>query len=550
MPHSFHHRLNGFSCAQAAAITAAIAFLLYLPTLQFQFVNWDDDGYVTANQALAYRWRDFAHWAFTTFAQGNWHPLTWISLKIDYSFWGMNPLGYHLSNIIFHAVNSSLVVVLMWRLFSTAVPQEGGFRRVAFAFVTGLVFAIHPLHVESVAWISERKDLLYAFFYLLSVLTWLVWTQKEPGRRISLYLLSLLFCVLSLMSKPMAVSLPVVLLLLDIYPLRRTGLGGRLILEKLPFVALALVSCVITIIAQAQAQSVAPMLELALFDRFGNAAQALFFYLYKSFVPLDLSPLYQLRSVDFSLMVKGVVAAFGFIVLVSMAIARFKKSPAFLVLLSMFLVMLLPVLGIVQVGSQSAADRYMYLALLPLSVGGCLLVSQLARKLTAPPSWLVFPVLVCGLILAFLTVQQSMHWRNSELLWKKVLTVDYEVPVAHYNLGNYYLAVNQLDKAEAEWRATIQLDPGYSRAHNQLGNLHFLKGDLNAALDRYRKAVASDPGNVEAVYNYAQVLDQLGMIRQAKDAYSQFIRLATTEYQEQIEVASGRIKQIDGILPP
>jgi len=550
VPVNISQRLRSVSPAQAAATVAVLAFLLYLPSLAFDFLNWDDDGYVTTNQALAYPWRDFLEWAFTTFRQGNWHPLTWLSLKIDHSLWGMNPAGYHLTNAALHAVNALLVVALMWRLSA----DEGGARsaavRLGFAFIVGLVFAVHPLHVESVAWVSERKDLLCALFYLSSLIAWLAWTRAGAPGGAGPYGLSLLFFILALLSKPMAVSLPVILVLLDIYPLQRQPWKGRIVVEKIPFFAVAAASCVVTVIAQSSAESVAPMVDLSLADRFANAGRALFFYLGKSLWPADLSPLYQLRVVEGGMMLRGAVAGVAVLALFAWAIFRVRKSPLLFVLLAAFTAMLLPVLGIVQVGSQFAADRYMYLPMVPLAVGACMLAWRLRRNAGLPAAWLAAFVAVVTLLMGFLSYQQMQHWRNSEALWKKVLAEDAEIPTAHYNLGNHYLAENRLELAETEWLAVVRLDPGHSMAHNQLGNLSFLRGELKSALENYREAVENDSENIEAVFNYARVLDQLGMIHQAREFYRRFVELATAEYRTQVELASNRISQIDAIDPP
>jgi tetratricopeptide (TPR) repeat protein len=205
---------------------------------------------------------------------------------------------------------------------------------------------------------------------------------------------------------------------------------------------------------------------------------------------------------------------------------------------------LLPTLGIVQVGSQFAADRYMYLSMLPVIASIIIAVRLVCQKLSLPASVPISVFVISGLALTAITFNQMPYWHDSESLWKKVLEEDMEVPTAHYNLANYYLSINDLERAELEWTATTNLVPTHSMAQNQLGNIEYIRGDLTAALGRYEAAVKNGPYNIEPRYNYAKVLDRLGMTSKAKLNYIQFVELATPEYRQQVTEALKRISQI------
>src|SRR5512139_1367135 len=242
-----------------AVSVSIISFFIYLSALQNQFIHWDDDRYIFENPHIRSLGPAFFKWAFFDFYAGNWHPLTWISHALDYAVWGLSPMGHHLTNNILHAVNTFLVVLLTVRLLEVLKERreaEGAHtflddRGISIAGgVTGLLFGLHPLHVESVAWVSERKDLLCALFFLLSIMTYMSYVSDRNNRS---YVLSLVFFILALMSKPMAVSLPIVLLILDWYPFERFGsldTFRKVLIEKIPFIALSFASAVLTVLAQ------------------------------------------------------------------------------------------------------------------------------------------------------------------------------------------------------------------------------------------------------------------------------------------------------------
>jgi hypothetical protein len=290
-----------------ALIVASVTFVVYLPALNNEFVNWDDPTYVYENYQIRSIDFGFLKWIFTAVVSGNWHPLTMFTHALDYSFWGLDPRGHHLTSIIFHTFNTLLVFILVVQLLGcgragkTGIPNgfTGPDKKALIAgIVTALVFGIHPVHVESVAWISERKDVLSVFFFLLSVLAYLKYTSSRNSKRSISYGACLLLFTMALMSKPMAVTLPVVLLILDYYPLGRMSLEGGLkgakwsLLEKVPFFVLSLLSSLITIWAQHTGGALTTLEAYPLKVRILVALRAYAFYIYKMVLPIDLAPFY------------------------------------------------------------------------------------------------------------------------------------------------------------------------------------------------------------------------------------------------------------------
>jgi hypothetical protein len=358
-----------------AFLVALLTLLVYLPALQNDFVNWDDHLYIYENPHIRSIDSEFFKWIFTTFHASNWHPLTWLSHAIDYAIWGLNPMGHHLTSIILHGLNTFLVVILIIRLinydrdkapitvenkkFSNNNPIIAG-------AITGLLFGLHPLHVESVAWVSERKDVLCAFFFLLSILSYLKYTSPLQKQKTVHYALCLLFFIFALMSKPMAVTLPVVLLILDVYPLGRLhlksaftnpplppftkgGLGGiKVLIEKLPFLILSLASSVVTIIAQQNA--IVTFEARPLGERLLVAIRAPVFYLFKMLWPTDLSPLYPYPSKISFLTIEYMGSFILVVCITAFCIWLWKRQKIFAIVWAYYIVTLLPVLGIIQVG--------------------------------------------------------------------------------------------------------------------------------------------------------------------------------------------------------
>ena len=520
-------------------MAAAVGFaglLVFLPALANDFVNWDDPGYVYRNEKLETPGIEFVRWAFTTLRESNWHPLTWLSLRLDHAVWGKNPLGYHLGNVLLHALNSALVVLVAGGLVRRATGKLECHGAVL-VLVVGAIFALHPLHVESVAWVSERKDLLYAFFWLASLQAYLAFTGHSPGTaRARAYAAALLLFLMSLLSKPMAVTLPIVLLLLDFYPLRRLGPAWRdwrpVLIEKIPFLTLSAISGAVTVLAQWKGGSMRAMEVYSLPERAWGAQRAVGFYLGKTVAPFRLAPVYPLE-LDASPLRWDFVASFLAIVAITAAAVRLRRrAPVLLMAWGYLLVTLLPVLGIVQVGGQAAADRYMYLPILgPAAVMGALAAAAWVRW---PQPSLRRPAAVAGILLAgglaFLSVRQTGVWRNSETLWRAVIEHSPDTALGPFNLGNHYRDRNDLAAAREQWQHAIRIEPNHSLSLNQLGSLAITESRLTDAESYLRRSVKADPNNAEAHFNLALALEKLGRPGDARPHYQRFLEIAPAEY--------------------
>ena len=434
---------------KTALIIGAIALfifcltvLVYYPTLKNDFV-WDDIQYVIENKRIRSLDADALSVMFTTFHVGNWHPLTWISHAIDYSLWGLDPAGHHLTNTILHGLNALLVFLLVVKLVVQAqrVTESASFSNsswnpmlhpVLTAGVTALIFSLHPLRVESVAWVSERKDLLCGFFFLVTLLCYLYYASLPASRNRRLWFVScLVFFALSLTSKPMAVTLPVILVLLDIYPLKRFHLSSGstrvLLLEKIPFFALSIATSIIVILAQNYGRSIRTLTQIPADVRLLNALRTPLFYLQKMVLPYKLVPYYpfpvHVTWDDIQYLVSA--ALIVFITCFALWMIQ-KRNYLFFSAWAYYLITLLPVLGIVQVGGQSAADRYTYLPSLSIFLLVGTGVSWIVHRDSVAKKKVVLGGLVVGGVLFFtmlsqLTIKQITIWKDSERLWSRVV---------------------------------------------------------------------------------------------------------------------------------
>ena len=550
--------------ALVAVAVSLMTFLVYLPSLGNTFLSWDDGIYVTENSATQKLDRAFFRWAFTAFHAANWHPLTWISHALDYAVWGLNPLGHHLTNNILHAVNTFLVVLLVVKLMEACKPaslQAGKltsshYSPLIVAGVTGLLFGIHPIHVESVAWVSERKDLLCALFYLLSVMAYMKYAarlsqraeSKEQRAYISMpyapgpLLSALCFFILALMSKPMAVSLPVVLLLLDWYPFGRirsvkTFLSA--LTEKIPFIAFSLVSSVLTILAQKSGGAMGMMEIVPLSSRLLVAAHSLVAYLGKMIVPVKLLPFYpypksiSLFSLEFF---PALVLAIG---ITAVCIVRAKKQKIWLALWGYYVVTLVPVLGIVQVGTQAMADRYSYLpGLGPSLLTGLLTAWAYEKVNTLRKGERVVSLLSATAVLLmvasmiYLTIRQIEIWKNDLSMWDHIIYKEPEgVSMAYYNRCKLRQEMHQLDKALEDCNKAIALNRFSDEAYNVRGNVLEQLGQFDSALADYKTAIALNPLSFGAHYNRGILLNKLGKPDRALEDYTRAIILNPLYYE-------------------
>ena len=520
-----------------AAVVSLATFIIYLASLRNEFVWWDDNFYIYDNSSIRSLGAPFFRWAFFDFYYSNWHPLTWVSHALDYAIWGLAPLGHHLTSIVLHAVNTFLVVIFIMSLLEVAKERIARDEQRSFlndrtnliaAAVTGLLFGLHPLHVESVAWVSERKDLLCALFYLLSIMMYMKYLSPSPQapplkegkvvvpssrwKRGKWYLLSLAFFILALLSKPMAVTLPVVLLILDWYPFGKILSGKNALsafLEKLPFVMLSIASSVITVLAQQAGGALKPTEFAPLSVRLLVACKSLVVYIWKILLPLDLSPFYPYPK-DVSVLSAEYAASIVLVIGITVAcimIVRKHKLP--LAVWGYYGVTLLPVLGIVQVGGQAMADRYLYLpGIGPFLVLGLAVAwgwqKVYAVKIRGVAIRIVYvaAVITVFLSLSFMTFRQISVWQNSISLLSFVIEkAPGQVPFAYYNRGMIYEGMGMLDKAMADYDEAIGLNPRYSEAYNSRGIVLNKLGRFGEAMADYGRAIASDPGNTKCYVN-------------------------------------------------
>lgn len=528
-----------------------LTVLVYIRCLNNDFVWWDDDDYVFDNPFIKSLDPSFFKWAFFGFHAGNWHPLTWISHALDYAIWGLNPLGHHLTSIILHACNAFMVVGLTTGILDAerAAPEDGAAQsmterlKLLTALVTGLLFGLHPLHVESVAWIAERKDLLCGLFFLSSLTMYVKFVgTADPRLRLSSglsnkwYILSLACFILALLSKPMAVSLPLVLLILDWYPFRRITAFRTIrpaVIEKLPFLALSLFSSVMTILAQHAASAIAPLDYAPLPARLLVAAKSIIWYLWKIALPLDLLPLYPYPANTALYSPEYIIAVVMLTVVTLACLALAGRRKLWLAAWAYYVVTLVPVLGMVQVGSQAMADRYTYIpGLGPFLVIGLLAARGIEKTAAAGRRALpgyIASVAVAVLVIAslsYLTFKQAGVWKDSISFWSYVIEkVPEKASIAFENRGVAYKMLGQPDKALEDYDRAIAANPINYGAYNNKGVVFLEQGAYDAALAAFDRSIAIFPGFPGAYYNRGCIFYFFGQNDKALKDFDEAIRL-------------------------
>ena len=478
------------------------------------FVSYDDTIYVYGNPwVLRGLTGAGLRWAFTTGYAANWHPLTWISHMSDVSLFGLNPAGHHATNLLLHILNTLLLFVLLRGLTANA-PRS--------AWVAA-VFAVHPAHVESVAWVAERKDLLCAAFWLATTLAYVRWVRE---RGIGRYLLVLLFFAAGLMSKPMIVSLPLVLLLLDDWPLRRLGAGkaAALLLEKAPLFLLAAASSVVTYIVQ-QAGGAVGALPVPLWARAGNAAVACVRYLGMLFWPARLAVFYPHPGT--SLSPAAILVSVVLLGSISVSVVVLRRTAPYLFLgWFWFLVTLFPVIGIVQVGRQAMADRYTYVPFIGLFVA-------IAWGLPAAVSGWRFgkaalAAAACAVVLALSLAAraQARVWKNSETLYWNAIRNTRDNYVAYNNLGEVYNELGRPDQAVKYLKLALPIDPDKAAVLGNLGVSDFKMGRFEEALEKFSRVVRLEPQSATAWNNLARAQFVRGEIAESIRAYQRAVALS------------------------
>ena len=457
----------------------------------FGFVDFDDFQYVASNEHVArgLSW-DGIGWALSTGYFANWHPLTWLSYMLDAQLFGLNAGAFHVENVFLHVVNSLLVLHLFRRMTGELAPS---------ALVAAL-FALHPLHVESVAWVSERKDVLSTLFWMLTLIVYVSYARAPSWRRNA----GMTLCfALGLMAKPMLVTLPATLLLLDVWPLRRQ-LTRRLIVEKIPLAALSIASSVVTLVVQRQSGAVVRLDLIPLAVRVANATLAYAQYLVRIVWPANLAVMYPAPRT----MPDAAPLALAAVVLLAVTasvIALARRRPYLLVGWFWYIVTLLPVIGIIQVGVQSTADRYTYVPSIGIFVmiawGLADVVAALPRARVSVAAAAAAALIAC----VGLTVRQVQYWKSSQALWEHALEVTDDNYFAHASLGYVLWKAGEAEKGLPHLREALRIRPDFAEAHNNLGVVLAGRGDLAAAAAEFVEATRVDPnyeaakGNLSAV---------------------------------------------------
>ena len=477
-----------------AIVLAVLA--CFWPALDAEFVDWDDDLNLTDN--AAYRGLGPAHlgWMLRTTLGGHYQPLTWLTFGLDHALWGMDAGGYHLTNVLLHAANAVLVFLLARALVARALGPGCAPVLPPAAAIGALLFAVHPLRVESVAWVSERRDVLSGLFYLATILTYLR-LQGATGRRRAGWLAASLACfVLSLLAKAWGMTLPLVLLVLDAYPLGRLGRGRwrAALAEKAPYAAPALAAAVMAFLAQRSVEEMRSLAEHGLAARVAQAAYGLCFYLGKTLLPLGLSPVYLLEP-DLDPTAPRYLASMAAVAGVTLAAIAFRRRrPWLLAAWAVYVVTVSPVLGIAQTGPQLVADRYTYLACIPWALVAAGAVARLARR----PRHALAVAGVALAVLGPLTVRQTAVWRDSRTLWTHAIRLDPASYLAYTNRG---WAADDPAAALADYDDALRLNPRYFLAYFNRGGVRHERGDFAGAIADYTAAIALLPRDPRAYNN-------------------------------------------------
>ena len=529
-------RPRSLGVAATGVALVVITFAAFSGVLSSSFLNYDDDTYVTANAHVleGLSGGNFA-WALTSTEAANWHPVTWLSHMLDVQLYGLDAAKHHRTNLLLHALNAVLLFLLLVRM-------TGALWRPAFV---ATLFAIHPLHVESVAWIAERKDVLSTLFWLLTIGAWLRYVESKTATR---YALVLTLFALGLASKPMLVTLPFTLLLLDYWPLKRAVLPP-LWKEKLPLFAMSAGSCLVTVIAQRRGGAFETLSGVLLPARVANAAVAYVSYLGKTFWPASLAIFYPYPG---SVPVWPAVGSALLLVGVTVLALRLASRAPFLVFGWLwFLGTLVPVLGLVQVGAQATADRYTYVPLIGVFIAMAWGLAELAN--TGRSARYAAATLSVASLAALLPVtrEQVRNFNDNVSVFEHALAVTSNNFVAHANLGLDSFARGRTDDAIAQYTEALRIKPDFVEAHNNLGLVFRAAGRNAEAVDQFQQALVFGPDSAGAHSNLGDALASTGQVDAAIEHFNRALQLRPDDAVAHLSLAtalahSGRF---DAALP-
>ncbi|MBF0518601.1 MAG: tetratricopeptide repeat protein [Nitrospirae bacterium] len=474
--------------------------LIYFQVVHFNFINYDDPVYVTNNPlVLNGLTTGRGIQAFKTMTNGYWSPLVDISNMLAVSLFGLSAYGHHLINVVLHASSSIVLFYVM----------QGLFRTTGISLFTALAFATHPMHVESVAWISERKDVLYAFFFFLSMLLYVYYVKKPSVMK---YILTLIAFICSLMSKPMAVSLPLVLLVIDIYPLERFKFREQklsVMYEKIPFLLFSIIISVVTYLAQKSSGAIETAVPISLLIRLGNAVTSLIKYISKLFIPVNMSILYpyDINIALWKVLVCSILAAgitfaalYGF---------KKKKQPYIFTGWFFYVVTVSPVIGIVQSGAQSMADRYTYVPYVGLFIVIACLLSELTERFAKYHVAVMLAVIV-SLFFMSIAIKQISYWKNSETILSHGISVTNNNYILYNNLADTLLRQWKISEAVSNYSSAISIKPDFADSRAGIGIAYMYEGKIDKALENLNLALQLNPRCIEAYMGLSTIMSSRG----------------------------------------
>ena len=513
-PHAADAPRDWWRDAVIVLVLAEIVVVAFSPAFRAGFVLWDDDHYFLANPHYRGLGPTQLSWMFTVM-WGHYMPLTWLSHGLDYVLWGMHPAGYHALNVLLHAVATAGAYFVALRLLEAAVVPASRLALRFAAAVAALIFAVHPLRVESVAWITERPDVLCGVFLLGAVLCYLRAVDHDSPRRTRWHWAAVALAGLALLSKAMAVTLPAVLLLLEVYPLRRLGPGRwtrrEVWREKLPFAALSAVAAVLAIAAQRSVGTLSDLRAVGILERIGLACYGLVFYAWKTVLPTRLAPLYE-APYDYRILTPWFLGSAVLVGVVAIGLVRaWRRWPGVAVAVAGFVVLLFPVLGLLHFGLHIVADRNTYFAGLAVAMlaGGVVLHLLGPGRSAVVARGTVATALTVVLVLSVLTWRQSLVWRDSRTLWTHALTTS-PSSVAHAKLGVLLDEEGRTEEAIAHFREALRMRPDNAYAENNWGVALANVWRFSEAMQRFEAALRIQPGYAEARRNL-----QLARVRMA-----------------------------------
>lgn len=518
-----------------ALVVACITLLIYLPALNGEFINYDDPGYVYNNPAIRILDWEFIKWAFTASYMGWPMPFTWISFAIDYQIWGLNPFGYHLTNNILHAVNAGMVVLLADRLYTEKFDDNehdgNKYLYPVTLFLAGFMWGVHPLNVESVAWVTERKNVLNGVFFFGTILSYLRYTELiklngEKRRAITSFVIALLLLVMGLLVKPVGIITPAVLLLIDWYPLGRLHGGGirRVLAEKIPFLLLCALSAIMTLLMAKGENFMVPTELFSISERSIASGSAVFDYIILTLFPIGINVMYLL---PFPLPKIFIVKMIAVVLFICLCVYRVKKQPWLFMVLCCFLLPLWPGLPFFLGGVHIICAHFVYLPLVAPSIAAAHGISK-AYRWASPDRYrharTFISVMLVFIVVFYIGMTERLiaSWKNPETLWTRVIKLR-PAGRAYYYRADYYMTIGKYVEAAEDLRISIQM--ANSAGYPDVFNLHALRGDALNKIGQHKEAVGEF---TEAINSYphptyyfhrGRAFEKLGMMLEAAEDF-------------------------------